>query len=333
MTDGTTVVQLSLRPPDGTTQFVDLLLEGAPEEVEYRFFTWRRALAGDYDVFHVHWPELIIRDSRGAWRRWLKRRLLDGLILRLRAQHRPIVRTFHNPRPHERGDRAENRSLDRLDRATALHITLNEHTAPGGGARTVTIPHGHYAGAFARYPQPNAVPGRVLYFGIIRPYKNVEALATAFAGLDDPALSLHIVGDPHQGQRAVLERAASLDPRIALDLRFVDDATLVREVREASLVVLPYLDMKNSGALLVALSLRRPALVPASPVNLALADEFGHDWVRTFEGDLDAPTLRAHLDAVQRLDPAAAPAMQGRDAATLGRAHLEAYRAAQAAVR
>ena len=49
-----------------------------------------------------------------------------------------------------------------------------------------------------------------------------------------------------------MEAAAVADPRLTLDLRFVDDETLVREVSEASLVVLPYVEMKNSGALLVA---------------------------------------------------------------------------------
>ncbi|GAA1982659.1 glycosyltransferase [Microbacterium pumilum] len=322
------VVQLSLRPPDGTTQFVDLLLEGAPEAVDYRFFSWKSALLGRYDVLHVHWPELMIRDSASRLRAFVKRRLLDLLLVKVRMRSIPVVRTFHNPRPHEKGTPAETRSLDRFDRATTLFIVLDGHVRPAGRVEVTTIAHGHYIEAFRRYARPPRVEGRVLYFGIIRPYKNVEALTAAFRELPDQGLSLHVVGDPHPGQRAALEASALADPRIALDLRYVDDEALVREVSEASLVVLPYVEMKNSGALLVALSLGTPALVSSSPINDAIAAEVGREWVRTYDGPLTAGILAAHLAAVSGSPPPAPPELSGRDWSTIGAAHLAAYRRA-----
>ena len=325
--DGRLVVQLSLRPPDGSTQFVDLLLAGRPDDVEYRFFTWKAALTGHYDVFHVHWPELLIRDRRSPARAFLKRRLMDVLLLRLRLRGIPLVRTYHNPRPHELGRHGEQRTLDRVDRSTTLFIVLSKHVSPPGDRATVTIPHGHYAGAIEKLARPAAVPGRVLYFGIIRPYKNVEALTRAFAAIDSPARSLHIVGDPHPGQRASLEAAAVADPRLTLDLRFVDDETLVREVSEASLVVLPYVEMKNSGALLVAASLGRPALVPDSPINTELQDEFGHEWIRTYSGELTPEVLADALRATSEPTDSA-PVLDGRDERAIGAQHVAAYRTA-----
>lgn len=325
--DTPVTVLLSMRRPNGTTQFVDLLLRGATPRVRYRFFSWRDALRGGYDVLHIHWPELVVRDSRSRPLAFLKRRLMELLLLLLRLRRRPLVRTFHNPRPHEEGSGAERRSLDRIDRRTDLFIALNRHTVPDGPAETVVIPHGDYADAFRDFDQPEAVRGRIAYFGIIRPYKNVEALVTAFRGLDDPDLSLHIAGKPHAGQEERVRRAAEGDPRISLTLRLVDDAELVREVCEASLIVLPYREMRNSGALLVAASLGRPCLVPDSEVNAELAAELGTEWVRTYAGVLTERVVAEHLRDVEAsgLLRGDGPDLSSRSAAAVGRLHEQAY--------
>lgn len=325
------IVMLSMRRSPGVGEFSDLLEKGAQDDVEYRYFSWPEALRGRYDVLHVHWPELLVRDSRGRARAFLRRRLMDALLLVLRVRGIPLVRTFHNPRPHERGDAAEARALDRIDAATRLWIALNDTTRPEGDVDVVLIPHGHYAEVFASFPQPAAVPGRVAFFGIIRPYKNVEELVAAFRGLDDAALSLRIAGRAHPGQEERVRAAAGDDPRIGLSLRYLDDADLVREVREASLVVLPYREMHNSGALLVAASLGRPVLVPHSGANALLAAELGHGWVRMYRGALTPDVLAAHLEAVaaEGLLCAEGPDIAARDAARIGALHARAYRRAR----
>ena len=72
---------------------------------------------------------------------------------------------------------------------------------------------------------------------------------------------------------------ATRDPRVRLHLAHIDDRELVGLVGESELVVLPYSQMHNSGALLTTLSLGRPALVPANEVNALIAAEVGRDWV------------------------------------------------------
>lgn len=328
-------VLLSLRPPDGkTTQFVDLMVEGAADDVKYRFFSWREALTGHYDVLHVHWPELMIRDSRSKLAAFVKRRLLDLLIARLRVRRIPIVRTFHNPRPHEKGKRAEERALDRFDRATTLFLALTDQTTPTGEAEWTLVPHPHYAVNHSKYPWPHAIPGRVTYFGIIRPYKNVDALIAAFRRIADPEVSLEVVGNPHPGQEEIVRAAAGDDPRVDLILKYVDDDELVRAVRESSLVILPYREMHNSGALLVAASLGRPALVPSTPVNQALAAEIGSEWVRMYEGDINADLIERHLRDVMQsgiLD-GTGPDLSLREPLAIGLLQEAAYRRAIAMV-
>jgi beta-1,4-mannosyltransferase len=324
------VVLHSLRRPDGTTKYVDHMVDSAPPEVDVRFFGWRVALFGHYDVFHVHWPELLIRDSRRPWLRIVKRRLLDLLLLRLRLARIPLVWTAHNLSPHESGTAPELRSLRRFSRRIDLVIRLNPASPVADEWETVTILHGHYRQPFSRYPMPPAEPGRLLYFGIIRPYKGVDTLIGAFSEIDDPSLRLRIVGEPHPGQGEMVQSASSCDPRISSVLRFVDDRELVEEIRRAQLVVLPYRgSMHNSGSLVAALSLGRPVLVPESPTNDALSEEVGPSWVLQYGGELTSEVLEKAA-ALTLTPPPGEPRLDDRDWREVGRRHLEAYQRARA---
>ncbi len=340
MTPAPLVVLHSLRPPRGASGYVDLVVEATAPGTTLRFFGWPAALFGRYDVLHVHWPELLVRDSARPWARVLKRRLLDLLLLRLRLTRTPLVWTAHNPSPHESGPPAEQRSLARLVRRVDLVVDLgagpgarpgpgpgaSTHASTGTGrAVTVAIPHGHYRGLYARYPEQASEPGRVLHFGIVRPYKGVPVLLEAFSDLPDAGARLSVVGRPHAGQGEVVERAVAADPRIEATLAYVGDDVLVAEVRRAQLVVLPYLGgMRNSGAILAALSLDRPVLVPRSPTNTALAAEVGPGWVLQYDGDLTSAELSGTLAAsAQR--PAARPLLDARGAPAQSALYREAY--------
>lgn len=318
-----TVLQ-SLSPPDGTTRYVNQVVEGAPDTVTMRFFSWRAALFGRYDVFHVHWPELLIRAPRPLKAR-LRRGALYALLLRTRLQRIPIVRTIHNLTPHEAGANAETRALHALDARTALVIRLNPTTPVEPESRAVTILHGHYRDRFNDMPRPESAPGRILYFGLIRPYKGVDLLLQVFRSLPDPDLMLRIVGRPSNGLGDMIAEAAAQDTRISSVLRFVSDEELVVEVGGAELVVLPYREMHNSGVLLVALSLDRPVLVPTTPANEALAHEVGPDWIYRYEGELTSEILRTTLERMRAAGPHPRPRLAGRDWKTLGQQSYRTY--------
>lgn len=317
----------SLSPPDGTTRFVNQVVEGAPAQVSITFFSWKAALLGRYDVFHVHWPELLIREKRPV-KAFLRRRALSMLLLRTRLQRIPIVRTVHNLRPHETGNPAETRSLDALDARTDLFIRLNPTTPVEPGATAITILHGHYRNRFPPGTESATVPGRALYFGLIRPYKGIETLLAVFRDTVDPDLQLRVVGRPSSGLDVVITRAEAEDPRISSRLEFVADDVLVDEVCQAELIVLPYREMHNSGALLVALSLNRPVLVPSSPSNVALADEVGPGWVHLYRGELTRDIFETTLATVRSRIRPVPPRLDGRDWNTLGERTYRAYLAA-----
>lgn len=321
-----------LTPPDGTTRYVDQMLGGAGGDVDATTFSWRTALLGRYDVLHVHWPEQLVRSPSG-WRRAARHVALRALLARVRWTRTPVVRTLHNPVPHERGTSAEARALAAVDDATTLYVLLNPATRAPRDAPAVHIPLAHYRDVFARHPRAAARRGHLVTVGLLRPYKGVEALIEAFRALPDEDLRLTVAGRPTADLAPTLTAAAAADDRVRLDLRFVPDATFVQHVTSAELVVLPYREMTNSGILVAALSLERPCLVPASPTNAAIAAEVGPGWVLQYEGPFDERALRDGLAAARSTPRPAPPDLGARDWATVGAAHLAAYRAALAHAR
>ena len=326
------VLQSTPSPDDTTNPYLVQLFRAFPRSVETRYYSLRTALFARYDLFHVHWPEYLLRHPSRP-RALFKRLGMCALLLRLWATGTPVVRTLHNLQPHEDGGWMERLLLRGLDRLTTRRIRIN---AAGDDDREAadTILHGHYRDWFAARRVPATVPGRVLYFGLIRPYKGVESLLDAFRALPGSALdgiapTLRVVGNPAtEAMRATVQSACDADPRIGALLRYVDDDVLAREIGEAQLVVLPYRQMLNSGALLLALSLSRPVLVPWSEANARLADEVGPGWVRLYRDALDADTLADALHALQAAPPQGVPDLSRRDWPALGRQHHATYASA-----
>jgi glycosyltransferase involved in cell wall biosynthesis len=324
----------SFPEPRPTTNPYLVMLRQALDEVpglQVETFTWRRALAGRYDVLHVHWPEILV-SGRGRLRTAARQVLFAVLLLRLRLGRTAVVRTVHNLRPHQERSGVAAWLLRRAERRTTAHVRLNDRTPATEGVPGVTVAHGHYRGWFERHPHRDPRPGSLVFAGLIRPYKNVPGLVAAFsaAAADDPGLTLHVAGAPGSVETAAEVRdATGDDDRIRLTLRHLDDAELVAAVTEAELVVLPYRDMHNSGAALLALSLDRPLLVPDNAVTAELAAEVGPGWVHRYDGELTAETLRRALSAVREERRAPRPDLSGREWDGAAAAHVAVYRQAR----
>lgn len=314
----------SVAPPGRTTKFIDQVVRFAPANIAFRYFSWGTALFGVYDVFHVHWPEFLVRATNPVV--GLARRMLfKGLLVRLRMQRIPVVRTLHNVSPHTPGSQAEARLLRGLEDMTTLTIRLNDATATDESTSSRTILHGHYVDEFATYPPSRIIRGRITYVGRIEPYKGVLELVDAFATLDDPDLSLRIVGRPTPDLRsAISSRLEEVEHASAL-LEYVSDEQMVAEITSAELVVLPYREMHNSGILLVALSLARPVLVPRTRANELIASEVGDGWVLQYDGEVSAEAIRLGVDSARRSRDGEVPALLRRDWPTVAAQYAEAF--------
>ncbi|MFJ8894624.1 glycosyl transferase [Leifsonia sp. NPDC102414] len=325
------VVQQSFPDPRPTTNPYIIMLRDSllsTPGVELRTFSWRRALLGRHDVFHAHWPEILVA-GQSRLKALVRQGLFVLLMWKLTLTRTPIVRTAHNLQLPTGISRRERALLRWFDRRTTLRIRLNPTTEFAPGVEYATILHGHYRDWFASYPKRAPQQGRIGYFGLIRRYKGVEELLDVFRSVPGDDLRLDVAGKPSTGELAAsLLQRAERDQRVAVTLAFLDDAEIVDLVTGSSLIALPYREMHNSGGALTALSLDRPILVPDNATTEALADEVGHAWVHRYSGDLTPDALAAAVESVTASAPTGRPDLSDRDWAKAGEQHAEAYRLA-----
>jgi glycosyltransferase involved in cell wall biosynthesis len=111
-------------------------------------------------------------------------------------------------------------------------------------------------------------PFRLLYFGVVRPFKGVEDLVAAFSALDRAQASLFrlsVVGETWE-RWTFPDRAIACSPHADLIERvdrYVTDAEVAAHFGEADAVVLPYHRSSASGPLHIAMSAGLPVVVTA----------------------------------------------------------------------
>jgi glycosyltransferase involved in cell wall biosynthesis len=302
------------------------------------------ALSRRYAILHVHWPEVPLNRGQRASR--LSARWFLALIDVARRRGAKLVWTVHNLRSHEQRfpeQEAEffREFVARVDAFIALTHSGEEAVRrrfPAlEGRPSFVVPHHHYRGTYAddvgrdeaRRALGLAEDARVvLFFGQIMAYKNVPALVRTVRGLSsEPRATLLVAGRPKTAaDEAELRAAAAGDPRIRLDLGFVAHERAQFYFRAADLVVLPYREILNSGAAVLALSFDRPVLLPDLGACRELGEQIGGGWVTTYS-ELTGETLERALDGAARLPERT----DGSQLATLdvevaARRTLDAYR-------
>ena len=344
-----TVLQSFPAPrPTSVLPYTLLLAERLRDQpgVTVLYFDWRTALLGRYDVFHVHWPEILV-NGHSPLKKLVRQVFTLGLLAKLRITRTPLVRTVHNVDLPKGIGRREKWLLALIDRQTTLRVVLNPTTEVPVGSASALIPQAHYRDWFAEYTPAEQVPGRIGYVGRIRGYKGLDALITAFretrlsgqaahSGAGTPAtadagdeLSLQIGGYPSTTELAdSITALAAGDDRISIEFGFISDARLVEIVSSSELVVLPYPLMHNSAAALTVLSLDRPILVPDNTVNRQLSDEVGPGWIHYFDAPLDAGEVLTALADARSIDREPRPRLGARDWDSSAAAHADAYRTA-----
>jgi glycosyltransferase involved in cell wall biosynthesis len=137
-----------------------------------------------------------------------------------------------------------------------------------GGRPVALIPHGPYQqfSATERRPVPPGEPCRLLYFGVIRPFKGVEDLLQAWEEMDDDEVSgyrLTVVGETWEGCTLPAEMVAASRhrDRISFVNRYVTDDEVAGFFAAADVVVLPYHRSSASGPLHIAMAQGLPVVL------------------------------------------------------------------------
>lgn len=279
-------------------------------------FTYRRALAGKYDILHVHFPNFPFRNpSTGIA---LARLCIVIMLLSLaKIRGRKIAWTLHNLADHEQfHPRFEAAFMTWFTRLVDLTINLSDSGQRAAFERfpslvkkaSTVIRHLHYGvpdgpmlrtHALAKLGLPtDAVV--LLSFGAVRRYKNIPELIKSFRNCRGDFLRLVIAGtirDPVLEQEI---RALALDPRIVVAFGPVLDEALTTLITAATLCVAPYRDILNSGSAFMSLTHARPILLPDLGAMAELQSLVGAEWIRLYKPQLTADVLATAIEWARR---------------------------------
>lgn len=264
-----------------------------PGEFGRRRPLWTALFSKQFDVLHIDWihPYVVGETLRGSV---FRSTIFLLKVCMARLLRRRIVWTVHNLASHEARfpgwERKVNRLLGRLAHCLVVHfpgapeIVREEFRVPAGKAILVAH-HGNYVEAYRDIdsirtgvaPQAPAQPLIFLAFGLVRRYKRLEDLITAFKSLDRRDILLTIKGRAiENGYGEELQRLSEEDDRINLDLGFVDDRMVGSVFAAADVAALTQRDVLTSGSLILAMSMGMPVVAARGPhAEFLLGDKGG----------------------------------------------------------
>jgi len=213
---------------------------------------------------------------------WVPFPAVDRFLLRRLRRIAPLVLTVHDTEPFHGAPSSRLQlmgvmsAFKRFDHyivhtqyskeALVSQLTLPEE-------RVTVISHGVFTyyrelvGSLGGSEQPPQLAGKkkVLFFGVLKPYKGVDVLLEAFARLPEGVAKdtiLQIVGYPKMPVEPLqfLARRLGIAERVFWDLRFVDEKEVASYFAQADVVVLPYRRIDQSGVLTVALAFGKPVI-------------------------------------------------------------------------
>lgn len=268
---------------------------------------WLPAGLREADVIILHWPDEFFRSPtlRGAIS--LSKILIRVNFSRLWRGTR-LIWVAHNAKPHE-AQRASRllpwcfvQSLDGVVFLSKYSLEVIHALYPATKRLpTLITVHGHYRDVMVTKPRP-AVPGKnhinLVFFGQIRPYKNLERLVACARELTSSAMTLTIIGRAvDSGVTARLQSASEEVENIHLDLReeSISNSALEAAIDLADAVILPYSNILNSGAAIMALSRNRPVIAPRAGSLVELEAQIGSSWLHLYEGELTVGLIKQFL--------------------------------------
>ena len=249
-------------------------------------------------IIHLNWYENIIGIID-----FLKKTIKLTIFV---LSGKKIIWTIHNKKPHESQYYHLQKIFTRILTYSASSIVIHSHDSRilfekfsnSVKSKIIYIPHPNYIGVYG-----DSINGsnddlmdqntlKLLFFGFVRPYKNLELLIECVQNLGNN-IELTIAGKPKdEGYAKILREISNNCDNIKLDLQFIEDRNLIKYISSNDLVVLPYhMDsVLNSGAIFLSFSYGRSVICPAIGtindidnkdfiVNYSYSDEDNHRQV------------------------------------------------------
>jgi glycosyltransferase involved in cell wall biosynthesis len=142
--------------------------------------------------------------------------------------------------------------------------------------KMIAVPHGNYLPLYPPEKTPSKFEARrelglprddriLLYFGMIRPYKQVPRLLDIWNEVDPENAHLMIAGNPKYDDLAeAIKTRASRRDDVTTDLRYIPENEVPTYFAACDVAVFPYKDIFSSGSVVLAMSMGRAFVAPAT---------------------------------------------------------------------
>lgn len=271
-------------------------------------------------LVHLNWFENIDDSGFGVALRSFLRKLFVLVVIRLSGK--PLVWTMHNRISHEQRFGFFSRSITHLLVRWSQRIVIHAWSSgellavygKKAPAKVGYIPHPHFIGLYGE-PKPDIQRSdhmlRLLFAGMVKPYKNLEMLIDVVSAFGS-RVQLTIAGKAIDTdyERRIATRVAQAGNVTFLPY-FVPDDQLAGLLGDADALVLPYdlASSLNSGTVLLAFSYRKTVICPEIGTIRDLGSQSIHTYSYVYgtEQEHRAELHRQIEQAVQlhQQDPAA----------------------------
>ncbi|MBB1507798.1 hypothetical protein H5203_20315 [Pseudoalteromonas sp. SG41-1] len=256
----------------------------------------------NFNIFHMHWPETYL-NIKNPLKRYTFTLLIIIYISFIKILGKKVVWTVHNLKPHENYNERISRIFYKVIASLCdslifmTNVSMEEFFCLYGiNKKFKIIPH-------PSYPIPKAntsnvqKPSGLLFFGLIRPYKNVEMLINAYIN-SKLNIKLNILGACND--ILLTKKLESYEDRINLSLRRYEDQELQCFLDNCSGVVIPYKDITNSGVLFRAMSAGAKLLLPDIAYTREVTTNLNYQNCSFYSGDIDSMDLLRFCEEKER---------------------------------
>ncbi len=235
------------------------------------------------DVLHLHWEYQFYMTTDDNFAKNIAAALLYIPQMALISLFTRIVWTFHDKENHNGKFKNFNRFMKRFTYFIADEVqiwdknTRNEiieYLNIRNEEKLTIIPHGSYIPVYEDISIPSQKSAReslelpekdkvFLFFGYIKPYKQVELLIDKFKEGSKENCTLLIVGSPHTEsyRRQILDKIEG-HPNIRYIFDYVPEEDVPIYFSASDALVVPFNQIFNSGSVILGMSLSKLVLAP-----------------------------------------------------------------------
>jgi len=251
-----------------------------------------------YDIFHIHWPDyFFVKSFLYTLLRVVYFILIIGIF---KVTNTKIIWTVHNLQPHNNYHPKLNKLVMKIFTTFIENIiVMSEESKRLVDKKYPSLVDKKYSliyhGLYDNYE--NTVSKEesrrklgidldkkvLLFFGRIDEYKNIPTLIDEFSKIDDKQFVLIIAGEIQNTELRDEINSKIKSSSIFTFFDFIPDDDVQYLFNASDLVVLPFMNILNSGSAMLALSFKKPLLCPNKGSLIELSSIVGNETIITYE--------------------------------------------------